>query len=150
MSFHSFDHRRVWIKYSGYRASVSLVSLLICLSVNELCSKCHFLPLHTPDNVFYSYPTIHWTDFVHMKNVAPAVPVSVHTRDVLLNVHEQYCEPICGCFYAKPDPSLVRKFHSGLLSCLDNPMAPFPDWIPRDLPKNGEKCTCHEDSFSHA
>lgn len=88
MSFHSFDHRRVWIKYSGYRASVSLVSLLICLSVNELCSKCHFLPLHTPDDVFYSYPTIHWMRLVCVKNT-----VSVHTRDVLLNEHEQYCEP---------------------------------------------------------
>lgn len=62
------------------------------------------------------------------------VPGSVHIQDVLLNVHKQNCE-LSVCFYAKLDSTLVRKFHSGLLSCLDNPMALFPDWIPRDLQK---------------
>lgn len=129
-----------------YQSIFSFFPVWEWAKIQLLCSKCHFLPLRTSDDVFYSYPTIHWTELMRphcclcgiVFTQRIVVPGSVHIQDVLLNVHKQNCE-LSVCFYAKLDSSLVRKFHSGLLSCLDNPMALFPDWIPRDLQKKKKK-----------
>lgn len=67
--------RRIWINNSvhmDYTFTMSFYTvrrMKIVVAWNELkiqllCSKCHFLPLHTPDDVFYCYPTIQWTELM--------------------------------------------------------------------------------------
>jgi len=52
--------------------------------IQLLCSKCHFLPLHTPDDAFYC-STIQWTELTHAAtqlfvwDCVHSEVVSVHT-----------------------------------------------------------------------